>query len=108
MQKGQTLVLILIGILVIALVAGGAYFLGKSQSSGEISDAKLQEMISNCEIIGTYRYHSGEHGVVFKEKKESTFDHKTLEIKNKTSEELVSLVKNIPQKCGDTRLSIIE
>ncbi len=33
MQKGQTPVLILVGILIIIVVAGGAYFLGKSANS---------------------------------------------------------------------------
>lgn len=72
-----------------------------TESDKDISDAKLQEMINNCEIIGDYIYHSGEKGVVLK-------NNETLELRNKTAEEIKQLINAIPPKCGSERVKVIE
>lgn len=71
------------------------------ESDKNISDAKLQEMINNCEIIGDYIYHSGEKGIVLK-------NNETLELKNKSVEEIKQLIDVIPSKCGPERVKVIE
>lgn len=72
-----------------------------TEGDQNISDAKLQEMINNCEIIGDYIYHSGEKGVVLK-------NNETLELKNKSAEEIKKLISEIPRKCGPERVKVIE
>lgn len=78
-----------------------------TESDKDISDAKLQEMINNCEIIGDYIYHSGEKGIVLKNNLE-TPKIETLELKNKSAEEIKKLIDAIPPKCGPERVKVIE
>lgn len=72
-----------------------------TESDKNLSDAKLQDMINNCEIIGDYIYHSGEKGIVLK-------NNETLELKNKSVEEIKQLINGIPLKCGPDRVKVIE
>lgn len=107
--------------LLVGMVSAGAYLLVKSpppkqtpppstqptsaptpmERDKNISDTKLQEMISNCEIIGDYSYHNGEKGIVLK-------NNETLELKNKSDEEIKQLISSIPPKCGPERVKVIE